>query len=91
MNDQSKMMKMIYRQQQRKQHILTANEAASLFEYVEIRVEDQGCDHSRRFTKAWLKENVDPAKHDAILNEMADMGGFCDCEITMNCYEDYDL
>lgn len=30
-------------------------------------------------------------KHDAVLTELEDMGGYCDCEVLANCYEDYEL
>jgi hypothetical protein len=28
-------------------------------------------------------------QHEAILAEMEEMGGYCDCEVVFNCYEDY--
>ena len=91
MDNRSLMMKMEYKAQQKKEHILTANEAASLLQYVEIRIQDQGCNHSHRFTQAWLEEHIDFMKHDAVLSELEDMGGYCDCEVLRNCYEDYEL
>ncbi len=91
MDDRSKMMKMEYKSQQKKEHILTANEAASLFEYLDIRLQDNGCDHTHRFTQEWLDANVSFMKHHDILNEIEDMGGYCDCEVLLNCYEDYEL
>ncbi len=91
MNDQSKMMKMEYKAQQKVDHILTANQAAALFDFLEIRIQEEGCNHSRRFTQAWLDENIDFTQHDAILTELDDMGGYCDCEVLLNCYEDYEL
>ncbi len=91
MDDRSKMMKMEYKSQQKKDHILSAAQAAALFEFVEIRLEDNGCNHTHRFTQEWLDANVDFMQHDAILNELEDMGGYCDCEVLLNCYEDYEL
>lgn len=91
MDANSMMMKMERVAQQKKAHILTANEAASLFEYVEIRMHEEGCNHTHRFCQAWLDEHVDFMKHSAILNELEDMGGFCDCEVLRSCYEDYEL
>lgn len=91
MDDRSKMMKMEYKAQQKKEHILTANEAASLFEFVELRLQYHTCKHNHRFTMQWLEQNVDFMQHDAILNELEDMGGYCDCEVLLNCYEDYEL
>lgn len=91
MDDRSKMMKMEYNAQQKKDHILTASQAASLFEYLELRLQYHTCKHNHRFTQEWLEKNVDFMKHDAILNELEDMGGYCDCEVLHNCYEDYEL
>lgn len=58
---------------------------------MEIRLQDEGCNHSHRFTQEWLDGNIDFMKHDAVLNELEDMGGYCDCEVLLNCYEDYEL
>lgn len=91
MEDRSNMMKMEYNTQQRIQHILTANQAAALFAHLEIRLHDEGCNHSHRFTQEWLDEHVDFMQHDAILNEIEDMGGYCDCAVLQNCYVDYEL
>lgn len=91
MDDRSRMMKMEHRAQQKGAHLLTATQAADLFAYVEIRIQDQGCNHTRRFTQEWLDANIQPGQHEAVLTELEDMGGFCDCEVLLNCYEDYEL
>ena len=85
------MMKMEYRKQQRLEHLLSENEAASLLQYVELKLQYHTCKHNHRFTQEWLDAHVDFMKHDAILNELEDMGGYCDCEVAANCYEDYEL
>ena len=91
MDDRSKMMKMEYLKQQKTQHILTATQADALFEYLDIRLQDQGCDHTHRFTLEWLGQHFCPEQQEAILTEIEDMGGYCDCEVLQNCYEDYEL
>ena len=91
MDDRSKMMKMEYKKQQRRAHILSENEAACLLQYVELKLQYHTCKHNHRFTQEWLEKNVDFMQHDAILNELEDMGGYCDCEVVANCYEDYEL
>ena len=91
MDDSSKIMKMTYKAQQKIDHILTADQVYELFQFLDFHLRDEGCDHTRRFTQEWLAANVDPSLHEDILIEMEDMGGFCDCEIALNCYEDYDL
>ena len=85
------MMKMEYRKQQRLEHILSENEAASLLQYVELKLQYHTCKHNHRFTMEWLEQHADFMKHDAILTELEDMGGYCDCEVLKNCYEDYQL
>lgn len=70
--------------------LLNLKEVASLFEYLETELEENGCDHSRRHTKQWLSMNIPTEKHEAVLAEMEDMGGYCDCEVLMNCYEEYE-
>lgn len=91
MDDRSKMMKMEYMRQQKKQHILNANQAASLFQFLEIRLQDVACNHTHHFTQEWLDQNIPADQREAILAEIEDMGGFCDCEVLLNCYEDYEL
>ena len=54
MDDRSRMMKMEYKAQQKREHLLTANEAASLFEYVELHLQYHTCKHNHRFTMQWL-------------------------------------
>ena len=85
------MMKMEYRKQQHLEHILSENEAASLLQYVELKLQYHTCKHNHRFTQEWLDAHVDFMKHDAILNELENRGGYCDCEVVANCYEDYEL
>ena len=91
MDDRSKMMKMEYKPQQPKPHILTADQAASLMQYVELRLQYHTCKHNHRFTMEWLEQHMDFMQHDAILNELEDMGGYCDCEVLRSCYVDYQL
>ena len=71
-------------------YILNLEQVASLFEYVESKLEDTGCDHSRRYTQQWLSMNIPQEQHEAVLVEIEEMGGYCDCEVLMNCYEEYE-
>lgn len=91
MDDRSKMMKMEYRHQQKIDHILTPDQAASLLQYIELRLQYHTCKHNHRFTQEWLDQNINFMQHEAILNELENMGGYCDCEVATNCYEDYEL
>ena len=50
-----------------------------LFGVIDQKVPTEGCDHSLRWTMAWLKRRkLDPAPVIAWLN---DHGGYCDCEV----------
>ena len=91
MDDRSKMMKMEYKTHQKIDHILTPDQAASLLQYVELKLQYHTCKHNHRFTQEWLEQNISFMQHDAILNELENMGGYCDCEVVLNCYEDYEL
>lgn len=89
--DNSRKMNMTYQAQQRIEHLLTPDQAAALLQYVEIRILDSGCNHTHRYTQAWLDENIDFMKHEEVLCELENMGGYCDCEVVKNCFEDYKL
>ena len=91
MDDRSKMMKMECKAQQKIGHILSADEAASLLQYLELKLQYHTCKHDHRYTLEWLEQHVDFMQHEAILSELEDMGGYCDCEVVLNCYEDYQL
>jgi hypothetical protein len=54
----------------------------SLFEAVDAQVENSGCDHTLRFTQAWIAENKQPEAE--ILAWLREHGGFCDCEVLSN-------
>ena len=72
-----------------KQYLLSLEQVESLFDYLENQLEEQECDNSLRHTKAWLADNIPQQQHSAVLDELEDMGGYCDCEVLMNCYEEY--
>ena len=91
MDDRSNMMKMEYKPQQRINHLLTPDQAASLMQYVELKLQYHTCKHQHRFTQEWLDQNISFMQHEAILNELENMGGYCDCAVLSNCYEDYEL
>lgn len=74
-----------------KGRVLNRQQVADMFTYIEIRLSSDGCDHTPRFAKIWLQEHLPEDQVEPALEEMLDMGGGCDCEIVMNCYEDYEL
>ena len=71
------------------EYLLTVEQVEELFGYVEEALEDMGCDHTRTHTEAWIKENISEDQQEDVLAEIEDMGGYCECEVLMNCYEEY--
>ena len=70
---------------------LKKEEAESLMLYVDGCIAEDGCDHTTRFAEKWLNEHISPDRHEKIRAEIEDMGGYCDCEVVCNCYEEYDI
>ena len=76
---------------QDQEYILTEDFVQELFAYLEEQLNDTGCDHTLRHTKQWLKDTISDALFESVLEEITNMGGYCDCEVLLNCYEDYDI
>ena len=47
--------------------------------------------HTLFYTEQWLKDNLSKEKVKSVIAEMKEMGGYCDCEVLLNCYEKYDI
>ena len=71
------------------EYLLSIEQVEDLFDFVAEKLDETECDHSRRYTQEWLDANIPEDEHNKVLAEIEDMGGFCDCEVLMNCYEDY--
>jgi hypothetical protein len=67
---------------------LTNDLLASLFQFVEMSVDTNGCDHSRKFTEEWLTSNHVAPK--PVLDWLASNGGFCDCEAVINVMQHWE-
>ena len=67
---------------------LTNELLASLFKFVEMSVDMDGCDHSRRFTEEWLISNHVAPK--PVLDWLESNGGFCDCEAVINVMQHWE-
>ena len=72
-------------------YILSEENERQLFAYLEDQLDTCGCDHTLRSTEKWLKDNISAELHEKVIEEINDMGGYCDCEVLLNCYEDYDI
>ncbi|MBQ9151295.1 MAG: DUF2695 domain-containing protein [Clostridia bacterium] len=76
---------------QRKGYILTEENVQELFEYLEEQLDASCCNHTLHHTEQWLKDNISKEMIQHVIAEITDMGGYCDCEVLLNCYEDYDI
>jgi hypothetical protein len=54
----------------------------ALFDALDEALSDQSCDHTRRFTKAWLESRGHPIE--LTFAWLDEHGGFCDCEVLAN-------
>lgn len=61
---------------------------ASLFDAVNAQVERSGCDHTLRFTQAWISEHSQPGTE--MLAWLREHGGFCDCEVLSNAADHWE-
>jgi hypothetical protein len=61
---------------------LPDDEMEALFDRLDDRLSEEGCEHSRRLTDAWLAERGHPVE--PVHRWLDDTGGFCDCEVLAN-------
>jgi hypothetical protein len=66
--------------------ILSQQELEALHEYVEVRLEIDGCDETPRFTAAWAVERGRPVE--PLFASLQEFGGYCDCEVVANVSPD---
>ncbi len=60
----------------------------TLFKSVEELVNENGCDHSLRFTEQWIAKNQQP--REPLIRWLDENGGFCDCEVVANAYDHWE-
>lgn len=86
---ENKLSKRILKAQEGK--VLNYDQVFQLFSYLENRLAAAGCDNTLKYTEICLKDMLPPDRYEAAIEEIQSMGGFCDCEVLLNCYEDYEL
>ncbi|MBL0220404.1 MAG: DUF2695 domain-containing protein [Myxococcales bacterium] len=67
---------------------LPVTELAAMFDMLDVELPLQGCDHSRRITKAWLTGRGHDVE--AVFAWLDTQGGYCDCEVLANVEEKVD-
>lgn len=63
---------------------LSPEQLESLGLFLSEKLTADDCDHSIKFTKRWLEENIPKSKISKIVKEFQNQGGFCDCEVLSN-------
>jgi uncharacterized protein YecT (DUF1311 family) len=63
-------------------------ELQELFDHVDARLDETDCEHSRRFTEAWLHERQ--ADVATVLAWLDETGGSCDCEVVANSRDEWE-
>jgi hypothetical protein len=66
---------------------ISFSELGALFDYLDARLGEEGCDHTARMTRTFLqKKNLEP---ETILPWLQESGGYCDCEVLANVEESW--
>ncbi|MFF0470941.1 DUF2695 domain-containing protein [Micromonospora zamorensis] len=60
------------------------DQLAALVEFVDAHVLADGCDHTTRHGQQWADEQG--IRWEALGDGLRQLGGWCDCEIVMNCH-----
>ena len=89
--EQKKELLRKWKAEQNKRYVLRKTNVKKLFRFLSSELAEDPCDHTLRRTEAWIDAHCPPEKKESILQEINEMGGYCDCEVLLNCYERYDL
>jgi hypothetical protein len=53
-----------------------------LFDWVDAKLQDEGCDHTLRHSASFLRRRGIP--EDEVIAWLEEEGGYCDCEVIAN-------
>ncbi len=71
-----------------KQMPLSFQDLAALFDYLDEKLDIEGCDHTPKMTRVFLENRkLDAGK---ILPWLEAYGGYCDCEVLANVEDSWD-
>ncbi len=90
--NEKKALLQAWKAKQNKAYILNKSNAKSLFGYIEKCLDKAPCNHTLCHTMKWLRKKY-PTEDEIvnqILSEIQEDGGYCDCEVVLNCYEHYE-
>ena len=60
-------------------------EMKQLFDWVDAKLQGEGCDHTLRHSISYLRERGLPG--DEVIAWLGEEGGYCDCEVIANAEE----
>ncbi|WP_231648125.1 DUF2695 domain-containing protein [Saccharothrix sp. NRRL B-16348] len=63
---------------------MSREQLEALVEFVDALVISDGCDHTLRHTRSWV-DGQGGLEWGAVAGGLAEFGGYCDCEVVMNC------
>ncbi|HEX5277216.1 MAG TPA: DUF2695 domain-containing protein [Fluviicoccus sp.] len=86
--DRKKEWKLAQKQQARAAFPMSDAMLESLFDSVDARIKDSGCDHTLRFTEAWLTEHHQSVT--SVLGWLNEHGAYCDCEVLANAVDHWE-
>ena len=89
--EQKKELLKKWKADQNRKYVLNKASVKRLFASLRKELSAEPCDHSLKKTEQWIDAHCPPEKKESILREIAEMGGHCDCEVLLNCYERYEL
>ena len=64
------------------------NQFKALFDYLDDKLLEQGCDDTLQYTKQFATETQVP--YEALREWLATEGGYCDCEVLANVEEKFE-
>ena len=67
---------------------ISFNALAKLFDYLDLQLGEEGCDHTNKMTKTFLEEQQ--LNSESILPWLEEYGGYCDCEVLANVEESWE-
>lgn len=66
--------------------VISPEDLVALFDHVGVALA-AGCDHSLRFTRAFLESRALPVE--VVVPWLGEYGGYCDCEVLANVENDW--
>ena len=67
---------------------ISFNDLSALFDYLDVQLGNEGCDHTPKLTKAFLEKRK--LNTSLILPWLEEFGGYCDCEVLANVEESWE-